>query len=108
MTVITFITPDGMSRDVEAETGMSVMQVAKRAGIDGIIAECGGEMVCATCHVFVRSEELLDRLPPRSAIEEDMLDFTSEPRRSGSRLSCQIPISDRLAGLVVEIPGTQV
>ncbi len=108
MAVITFEYPDGTSRDVEATAGMSVMQAAKTAGIDGIIAECGGDMVCATCHVYVKSEELLEHLSPPSIIEEEMLDFTSEPRRQSSRLSCQIAVSDVLDGLVVEIPRTQV
>lgn len=108
MAVITFQNPDGTTRDVEASTGMSVMQAAKAVGIDGIIAECGGDMVCATCHVFVKSEDLIDRLPPPSAIEEEMLDFTAEPRRDNSRLSCQIPVTDSIDGLVVEIPTTQV
>jgi ferredoxin, 2Fe-2S len=108
MAVITFQYSDGRSVKIEASQGKSVMQLAKIAGLEGIIAECGGGMVCATCHVYIKSEDLLARFPPVSAIEEEMLDFTSEPRRENSRLSCQLPVSESIDGLVVEIPRTQV
>jgi ferredoxin, 2Fe-2S len=65
-------------------------------------------MVCATCHVYVKPDEILGRFPPRSSIEEEMLDFTSEPRQENSRLSCQLPVTGDMDGLVVEIPRTQV
>jgi 2Fe-2S ferredoxin len=108
MPEVIFKKPDGTTVTVDAPAGRSVMQAAKTAGIDGIIAECGGEMVCATCHVYVLSPEFLDQLPERSAIEDEMLDFTTEPRRDNSRLSCQIQLSDSISGLVVELPRTQV
>ncbi len=107
MPAITFRTSGGVSRTIEAAPGVSVMQAARAAGIDGIVAECGGDMVCASCHVFV-APEFIDRLPPTSATEADMLDFTSEPRQENSRLSCQIRVSDALDGLVLELPKTQV
>ena len=108
MPEITFMQPDGSDLTVDAPAGRSVMQAAKAAGIDGIIAECGGEMVCATCHVYVLSRELLDQFPEKSMIEDEMLDFTSEPRKENSRLSCQLPVTGSVNGLVVEIPRTQV
>jgi len=108
MTIITFLNADGSSREVQATDGMSIMQVAKAAGVDGIIAECGGELVCATCHVYMKFDALADGIDPPSAVEEEMLDFTSEPRRPASRLSCQIKVTGNLERLVVEIPRTQI
>ena len=50
-------------RSVEARDGESLMTVAVHAGIDEIEGECGGEMSCATCHVWVGKEMFLDKLP---------------------------------------------
>lgn len=107
MPIITFQSAGGASRSIEAASGVSVMQAAKAAGIDGIVAECGGDMVCASCHVFV-APDFVDRLPPASTAGSDMLDFTSEPRQCNSRLSCQIRVSQAFNGLVLALPRTQV
>jgi 2Fe-2S ferredoxin len=48
------------------------------------------------------AEEWLDRLPSMSADEDDLLD-SSDDRRSDSRLSCQIPVTDALDGLSVTV-----
>jgi len=39
-------------------------------------------------------------------MEEDMLDFAWEVQ-AGSRLSCQVKVTDELDGLVVRIPEKQ-
>jgi 2Fe-2S ferredoxin len=41
-----------------------------------------------------------------SEMEEDMLDYAFDVRE-GSRLSCQIKVSDALDGLVVRVPAKQ-
>ena len=110
MTAIRFITrrPDGTAsvQDVPAADGLSVMRAAVDAGLDGIAADCGGMLTCATCHVYV-APEWLDRLPPASADELGMLDFAAAERRAGSRLACQIEIGPELDGLTVELPERQ-
>ena len=45
--------------------------------VPGIIGECGGELTCATCQVYV-GEGWADRLPPITADEESMLDVAAE------------------------------
>lgn len=92
--------------EADARPGQTVMQVAMEAGIDGIAAECGGVLVCATCHVYV-TEPWIDRLPPAGDDEGAMLDFAAAGRRAGSRLSCQIVVEPRLDGLTVELPERQ-
>lgn len=91
---------------IDIPVGHSVMQGATAAGIDGIVGECGGEMVCATCHVFVLSHA--DALSEKSQAEDEMLDFTVDARRADSRLSCQIKMSESLDGLILELPNAQV
>ena len=82
------------------------MEAAIQNDIDGIVAECGGGCACATCHVYV-DDAFVDRLPPIGDMEGDMLECTAAERRAGSRLSCQIKMSDELEGLVVTIPDRQ-
>jgi 2Fe-2S ferredoxin len=103
---IVFIKPDGQRREVEAADGESVMQAALNNLVDGIVGECGGDLSCATCHVFV-DPEWFPALPEASADEEDMLEATSEEPTKFSRLSCQIKCDDKLDGLVVHLPATQ-
>ena len=94
-------TRQGEHRVVEATSGRSLMENLREGGIDEILALCGGNCSCATCHVHVAGE-WLDRLPPMSADEDDLLD-SSDDRRSDSRLSCQIPVTDALDGLAVTV-----
>ncbi|AVW93049.1 2Fe-2S iron-sulfur cluster-binding protein [Celeribacter baekdonensis] len=100
MTKITFVQPDGRSQTVNARTGDSVMQTALAHSIDGIFAECGGAMMCATCHCYVEDE----RTGEASQGEEDLLDCAEDEVRPSSRLSCQIKVTEDLDGLVVHLP----
>ena len=106
MAHITFIEANGTEHRTDLPATGSLMQGAVHQNIPGIVAECGGACVCATCHVYV-SPEWMDRLEPPSAHELDMLEFTNAPRQPGSRLSCQIKLSEALSGLVVTVPATQ-
>ncbi|WP_316181230.1 MULTISPECIES: 2Fe-2S iron-sulfur cluster-binding protein [unclassified Bradyrhizobium] len=106
MTTITFIHPDNRSESVEVEDGASVMLAALTHRIDGIVAECGGNAVCATCHVYV-DDAWTGKLDPVSDDEDALLDGTAAERRPNSRLSCQIKVQPALAGLVVRIPDRQ-
>jgi len=96
----------GEAREVHCKTGQSLMQAAVAANVQGIEADCGGMMTCGTCHLFVR-EPHASTLPAPSADELGMLEFTAEPRRPNSRLSCQIELTDALDGLTVDLPETQ-
>ena len=105
MTKIVFVDPDGTRHEVEADNGATAMETALRNGISGIVAECGGSLTCATCHVYV-DEDWTDKVGDPSAPEEDMLDFAHDIRPN-SRLSCQIKIRDDLDGLVLHLPERQ-
>ncbi|MBU1279971.1 MAG: 2Fe-2S iron-sulfur cluster binding domain-containing protein [Alphaproteobacteria bacterium] len=102
MTKITFVQPDGRSQTVSARVGDSVMQTALAHSIDGIFAECGGAMMCATCHCYVEDA----RTGEASQGEEDLLDCAEDEVRPSSRLSCQIKVTEDLDGLVVHLPVT--
>lgn len=95
------VTRNGEERTVNGEAGLSVMEVIRDAGIDEVLALCGGCCSCATCHVHV-DPEFADLLPRMSADEDDLLDSTAD-RDATSRLSCQIPFTDALNGLRVRV-----
>jgi 2Fe-2S ferredoxin len=106
MPKIHFILPDGSERDVEVSAGTSAMQAATGAGLSGIVGECGGSAMCATCHVYV-DETWAARLPAPLANELEMLECTASPRSPTSRLSCQIKMSDEIDGIVLRMPASQ-
>ena len=103
---VTFIRADGVKADVTAEEGQSLMQVARANLVPGIVAECGGELSCATCHVFV-DEQWAGLLPAKSPEEEDMLEAAAAEPTECSRLSCQLKFAAELDGIVVTIPDVQ-
>jgi 2Fe-2S ferredoxin len=107
MPTITFIGPDNRSERVEAELGESAMLAATKHGLDGIVAECGGNAMCATCHVYV-DDQWIARLAAVSDEEDALLDGTASERQPHSRLSCQIKITPELDGLVLRLPERQV
>jgi len=103
MTRILFIQPDGREQFVGASAGQSVMQAAIGALVPGIVADCGGACTCATCHGYVE-EAWVDRVPPPSADEAEMIDAGCLDVLPTSRLTCQIKVTDELDGLVIRLP----
>ncbi len=101
---ITFIEPDGTERLIDAEPGESAMQAAKRNGVDGIIGECGGSCICATCHCHV-DEAWMEHVGTAGDIESDLLEFEGTDVRPESRLACQILIVEALDGLLLRVVG---
>ena len=105
MAKITYIEHDGTEHSVEVETGLSVMKGAVLNSIPGILADCGGACACGTCHVFI-AEEWRAIVGEPSDMESAMLEIADEST-PGRRLSCQIPVTDELDGLVLRMPEKQ-
>ena len=106
MTQIHLIQPDGSTVTLEGEDGHSVMQLAVGAGLHGIVGECGGSAMCATCHVYV-DEKDADKFPPPDAPEQEMLECTASPVRPTSRLSCQLAPTSEDFNVTVHLPQSQ-
>jgi 2Fe-2S ferredoxin len=104
MPKITFIEPSGGRRVVDAASGDSAMQAATRNGVEGVIGECGGSCICATCHCYV-DEAWRQRVGPPGDVEVDVLEFEAHSVRPESRLACQITITNALDGLVLRVAG---
>ncbi|WP_448661608.1 2Fe-2S iron-sulfur cluster-binding protein [Sphingomonas sp. CJ20] len=94
---LTILTRDGTEHPVVAEEGISVMEAIRNAGIDELLALCGGGCACATCHVLTE-DSAGDALPAMSEAESDLLD-SSAHRVPQSRLACQIPVTAALDGM---------
>ena len=103
---VTYVSQDGKETTLDIAIGTSVMQAAVFNGVDGIVAECGGSCMCATCHVYVQEDQLA-KCPPMQTDEDAMLEGTASPRQPNSRLSCQLVVSEQMDGLVVRLPETQ-
>ncbi len=107
MPTIVYIEPDGQRKAIQVEAGANVMRTAVGNGVDGIVAECGGAAMCATCHVYV-AEEGAELLPPVGEVENEMLESAAAERRDSSRLSCQLNVTSHIETLVVRIPDRQM
>ena len=102
MTKIIFIEPNGDEKTIEAENGLSLLEVAHNNGID-LEGACEGSLACSTCHIIVE-KNFFDNLPEPTEEEEDMLDLAFGLTHT-SRLGCQIIINDKLEGMKVRIPS---
>lgn len=106
MPKVTYVQADGATETYDFSVGNSLMLAAQANGVDGILGECGGQAMCATCHVYV-GEAYLQHLPEMSDDENEMLEEATAERRPNSRLSCQLPVTEQLDGVVLEVPEEQ-
>jgi ferredoxin, 2Fe-2S len=107
MTKIIFIDRSNQIRSIDADNNSSVMRAAVSHGVKGIMAECGGNVICATCHVYV-DEAWIGKLGPVGEDEDTLLDSTAATRLPNSRLCCQIRVTSALDGLTLRLPDRQI
>lgn len=103
---IQYVCPNGEMRAVFGQQGLSLMEAALKEGVPGIVAECGGAAACATCHVYI-DDKFLEVIGVADDLEAEMLEEAAAERRRNSRLACQVKITDKLEGLIVEIAPVQ-
>ena len=104
MAKVTVISRNGEGREVEAENGLSLMEVIRDNGFDELLALCGGCCSCATCHVhidpaWVAKIEPAD--PNRGEIE--LLEYDQNFKKETSRLACQITLGPEHDGLIAHL-----
>lgn len=102
MVKVIFIEEDGNRREVDAPVGDPLMYAAKDAGVAGIIAECGGSAMCATCHCYV-VEAPEGALPELDVMESDTIEFNANEPKENSRLTCQVTVTEALEGAVFQV-----
>ena len=103
MAKVTWRYADGGEQQAEVADGHNLMEAAVANNVKGIIGECGGNLSCATCHVYVHPD-WYERSGEVSDFEDAMLDATEAERQQHSRLSCQIKASVALDGIVLHVP----
>ena len=102
--VTIFITDrKGVTHEVQApvDMNMNVMEVIRAFELaeEGTIGVCGGMAMCASCQCYVLNDV---PLPEKGDDEEAMLSEAFYVK-SNSRLGCQIPITEELEGLELEL-----
>ena len=100
MTTLTVIDRDGVTHQVKAPAGATLMEVLRDQEL-GVAALCGGMCSCATCHVYV-DEAWLSKLPEMQSDENEVLNEIPD-RQANSRLSCQIGVAPEYEGLTVTV-----
>ncbi len=100
MALLRVVDRDGIEHEVEAKTGLKVMETLRELDY-GVAAICGGMCSCATCHVYVDADWQA-RLPAAMSDQRELLSELSH-HQANSRLSCQIEFTPDLAGLRVTI-----
>jgi 2Fe-2S ferredoxin len=100
MPLLRVVDRDGVEHEVDAKTGLKVMENLRELDY-GVAAICGGMCSCATCHIYI-DPEWAGKLPAPMSDERELLAELAhyEPR---SRLSCQLDFTPELAGLRVTI-----
>jgi 2Fe-2S ferredoxin len=96
---VLFFGSDGERNELEVPVGHSLMEAALDNSVAGIVAECSGACACATCHAYV-ADVWTDKLPAISEMEDSMLDAVTD-RRTNSRLTCQIEMTEALDGIEI-------
>ena len=102
MPVVTFKLPDGKRRTFKALEGKTLLEVAQENKLK-VEGACGGVMACSTCHMIV-DPEWIGELANSTQEEDEMLDITWGVKKN-SRLGCQIIVTEKLDGLVVNLPS---
>lgn len=94
---------DGEKREIsfEANPSSNLMEVLTAESFD-VPAICGGMAGCGTCHIAVLNNA--DKLEKPEDDEEFMLDSLPNSQE-GSRLSCQLPLTDALEGMEIKVLG---
>ncbi|POM58587.1 2Fe-2S ferredoxin [Phytophthora palmivora] len=92
---------DDSIKEVEAKTGMSLLEVAHANDID-LEGACESSMACSTCHVILE-DSVFDELEEACEDEEDMLDMAFGLTDT-SRLGCQVIVDEGFDGTTVTLP----
>jgi ferredoxin, 2Fe-2S len=101
MTSVNITTRDGQTHTLECSDGVSLMENIRAHGLHELLALCGGNCSCGTCHVHVEAQAF-QALPLMSEDENYLLEISAH-RCPTSRLSCQLVVEPGMVGLAARI-----
>ena len=107
MPKVTYIEASGVAHVIDVPVGENVMRGAVYNDVPGIVGECGGASSCATCRCYVDETWMAKVGGPVTSAERDLLMAAEEELKPNARLSCQIPMTPELDGLIVRLPEKQ-
>jgi 2Fe-2S ferredoxin len=105
MPTIRYQEHDGTVHETDVPVGWSLMEGASRNGVPGILGDCGGSCACGTCHVYIDGAAAA-LLKPIDESEDMLLEYAVD-RQAGSRLACQIEVTQEMDGFTVRTPIRQ-
>jgi len=101
MPKVIYVLADGQKQEVDVPVGHTLMEGAIDNNVPGIVAECGGACACATCHAYI--DEVWSALLPEPQDMEDAMLDAAKDRNAGSRLTCQVEMTEELDGITVTV-----
>lgn len=94
---------EGKQHQVMAPTdmAMNLMEVVRSYELapEGTIGVCGGMAMCASCQCYITSNHEIQDMGD----DENIMLAEAFHVEANSRLGCQIPITEHLDGLIVEL-----
>ena len=102
MVKISVTNTSGDTRDIDAETGLSLMEAMRDNDFDDLAALCGGCVSCCTCHVHINAD-FASKIPQADDDEMALLEDSDNFDAAKSRLSCQVEVTEDMAGLSLTI-----
>ena len=100
MATLNVTTAAGEKHSIDAATGSPMMEALNAAGL--VEGTCGGAASCGTCHIYFADKAAAgERTEDEGYMLEGLEDYVEI--REGSRLSCQLKVTDAHDGLNIEI-----
>ncbi len=110
MPTINVILKDGTIKQINAESGWSIMEILRNENLESIEGVCGGALACATCHIYIHPD-WRDKVAKQgydiTEEEENTLDQAFDVNEY-SRLGCQIRMNDDLDGIILAVAGAKI
>ena len=101
MARVRIIARTGEAHVLECTPGLSLMENIRSHGLHELLALCGGNCSCGTCHVHVAAD-WFERLSTMGDDEKYLLEISAH-RDPLSRLSCQLLVDPDMDGLEARI-----
>ncbi len=88
---LNIIDKTGKKNTIEAEEGQTIREAVMDKLAPTMYGLCGGNCICATCHVYV-DEETFKKLEAPDENEIETMETNDIELKKNSRLSCQIEL----------------